>query len=86
MKIICQVQNGNVQFQLIRLGYTYLTAVEKDQFTTKKKKRGKELTCWFKENKESFAKDFIIITQLSYQGKLKIRKVRKNIKTNSYYD
>ena len=54
----------------MKLGHTYLIAIEKERFTTEK-----VLTQWFKENKESFAKDFIIITGLSYYGKLKISKI-----------
>ena len=60
-----------MQLQLMKLGHTYLIAIEKERFTTEK-----DLTKWFKENKESFAKDFIIITGFSYNGKLKISKIQ----------
>ena len=49
-KIILQVKNGNIQ--LMRLGYTHLIAIKKDRFTTEKRGE-KDLTCWFRENKES---------------------------------
>ena len=37
-----------------------------------------DLRCWFRINKESFAKSFLIIARFSYNEKLKIRKVEKN--------
>lgn len=34
----------------------------------------------FKENKKSFAKDFMVITRFSYNGKFKIRNTEKKSK------
>lgn len=55
--------------------------------TTKKKKSiyyrkrgGKYLEFWFRENKESFVKDFMVTAGLSYNGKFKTRKIGKKIK------
>jgi len=49
-------------------------------------KRGeKNLSTWFKESKESFSKGFMIVADFSYKGKLKIKRVEKNVKINSKY-
>ena len=71
----------------MRLGCTYLIACTYQQkvIGLLLKKRRKRFRHWFRGKKESFAKGFIIFTGFAYNGKLKIRKVEKNIKTNSDY-
>ena len=48
--------------------------LKKNRFTTEKKEE-KDLTCWFKENKESFTQCLMIITRFLYKGKFKARKI-----------
>ena len=40
---------------------------------------------WAKECRESFSKGFMVIAGYSYKGKLRIRRVGKNVKMNSVY-
>lgn len=48
------------------LKYRYLISMGKDRFTIDKK-----LKCWYKENKDSFVKGFMINGGLSNRRKLK---------------
>ena len=69
---------------MISLGFNYAFAKENGRFTTEK--RGKKyLAFWFRNNEESFAKDFAIIAGISYNEKFRIRKVGKSVKINSNY-
>ena len=56
-------------------GYTYVTEIEKDQFTAEKVE--KKTTCWFRGNKKSLDKSFKIVTSYCYNGKFKIWIVEK---------
>lgn len=53
-----------------------MTVINKDQ---------KDLQLWFKHCKGSLSKGFMMIVRISYNGKLKIRNVDKNVKISSNY-
>ena len=65
--------------------WMYLSNYNRKRSIYYRKRLEKDLTCWLRENKKSFAKDFMIITGFSDNGKLKLRKVEKNIKINFNY-
>lgn len=65
--------------------WIYLSDCNRKRSIYYRKRGEKDINCWFRENKESFAKGFMVITGFSYNGKLKIRKVEKNVKINSDY-
>ena len=59
---------------MIRSGYAYKTAIEKDRFSTKIEDKK---ALFVQRKQEIFAKDFMIIIRFFYNGKFKIRKISK---------
>ena len=62
----------------MRLEFNFLTTMERKVDLLPKKKR-KNVTFWFRENKESFILSFMIITGFSNNRKFKIRKIGKKM-------
>lgn len=65
--------------------WVYLNDCNKKRAIYYHKRGEKNLSTWFKESKESFSKGFMIVAGFSYNGKLKIKRVEKNVKINSKY-
>ena len=55
------------------------------KYLSKEKRRKKYFVTWFKQSKESFSKEFVIVADFSYKGKVKMIKIDKNVKIISNY-
>lgn len=65
--------------------WVYLNDCNKKRSIYYRKRGEKNVQTWFRQCKESFSKGFMIVAGFSYNGKLKIRRVEKNVKINSSY-
>lgn len=80
-----QVKNKNTPTPVITIddAWIYLSDYNrKKKSIYYQKRREKDLRCWFQENKENFAKGYIIITGFSFNEKRKkVREVGKKVNT-----
>ena len=65
--------------------YVYLSDCNKPRAIYYQPRGEKNFDRWYREAKESFPKGFMVIAGYSYNGKLTIRQVEKNVKVNSAY-
>jgi hypothetical protein len=65
--------------------WIYLNDCNKKRSIYYRKRGETDFSNWYKESKESFSKGFMVIAGISYNGKIKIRKIDKNVKINSAY-
>ncbi|UYV72765.1 hypothetical protein LAZ67_10000614 [Cordylochernes scorpioides] len=65
--------------------WVYLTNCDRKRAIYYQKRVEKSRPIWLKECAESYPKGFMVACGISYEGKLKIRKVERNAKINSEY-
>ena len=76
------MKNGNIQLQLLRLGYTYLVSIEKDQFTTEKSEKH-NLHVGSEKKRKVLLK--VLLSLLDSLITENLRKVEKKININLDY-